>query len=97
MDVVGSDDLPVGKVDWIKGDKIILTKHDSADGRHHLISCSMVDRIEDNKVILTQTAEEAKRSFTREGRDPAMFGRDDADRDREDGPHMLNRSFSGTY
>ena len=94
MEVVGSDEEPVGKVDWVKGDKIVLTRNDSADGRHHAIGCSMIDRIEDGKVILAKTAEEAKRLFAREGRDPAMFERD---RDRDEGPHMLNRSFSGTY
>ncbi len=96
MDVVGSDDQPVGKVDWVKGDKIVLAKSDSADGRHHAISCSMVERIEDNKVILGQTADEAKRTFAREGRDPAMTEREQ-EQNRDSGPHMLNRSFSGTY
>ena len=94
MEVVGSDDLPLGKVDTVKGDKIILTKNDSFDGRHHTIACSMVDRIDDNKVFLTRPADEAKRAFGTPDRDRALFGRDDQG---QDGPHMLNRSFSGTY
>ena len=94
MDVVGSDDQPLGRVDTVKGDKIILTKSDSSDGRHHSISCTMVDRIEDNKVFLTRPAEEAKREFGTPDRDRALFEREDQG---EDGPHMLNRSFSGTY
>ena len=94
MEVVGSDDLPLGKVDTVKGDKIILTKNDSSDGRHHTIACSMVDRIEDNKVFLTRPADEAKRAFDTPDRDRALFERDDQG---QDGPHMLNRSFSGTY
>ena len=94
MEVVGSDDLPLGKVDTVKGDKIFLTKNDSPDGRHHTIACSMVDRIEDNKVFLTRPADEAKRAFDTPDRDRALFGRDDQG---QDGPHMLNRSFSGTY
>ena len=94
MEVVGSDDLPLGKVDTVKGDKIFLTKNDSPDGRHHTIACSMVDRIEDNKVFLTRPADEAKRAFETPDRDRALFERDDQG---QDGPHMLNRSFSGTY
>ncbi|MCY7271729.1 MAG: DUF2171 domain-containing protein [Sphingomonas bacterium] len=94
MEVVGSDDLPLGKVDAVKGDKIILTKSDSPDGRHHSIACNIVDRIEDNKVFLTRPAEEARREFGTPDRDRALGERDDQG---EDGPHVLNRSFSGTY
>ena len=94
MEVVGSDDLPLGKVDAVKGDRIFLTKNDSSDGRQHTIACSMVDRIEDNKLFLTRPADEAKREFGTPDRDRALFERDDQG---QDGPHMLNRSFSGTY
>jgi hypothetical protein len=93
MDVVGSDEQPVGKVDCIKGDRIILTKGDSDDGRHHALNCSLIDHIEDDRIILDKSAEEAKRQLYREDRG-ALFERDE---DRERGPHMLNRSFSGTY
>jgi hypothetical protein len=93
MEVVGSDDQPLGKVDWIKGDRIVLTKHDSADGRHHALNCAMVDRVESDKVVLDRTAEEAKRHFERND-SSAFFEREE---EREGGPHMLNRSFSGTY
>jgi hypothetical protein len=93
MDVVGSDEGHVGTVDCIKGDRIILTKNDSDDDRHHSLNCSLVDRIESDRVILDKPAEEAKRQFFREDRG-ALFERDE---DRERGPHMLNRSFSGTY
>lgn len=94
MDVVGSDDQPVGKVDHIRRDRIILTKNDSPDGRHHSIVCSKIDRVEDGKVFLDKTAEEAKREFADDLRNRALGERDDQG---EDGPHMLNRSFSGTY
>lgn len=94
MDVVGSDDQPVGKVDHVKRDRIILTKNDSPDGRHHSISCSKIDRVEDGKVYLDKSAEEAKREFSEDLRNRALGERDDQG---EDGPHMLNRSFSGTY
>ena len=93
MDVVGSDDQPVGKVDCIKGDRILLTKSDSEDGKHHMLNCSEIDRIEGDRVILDKAAEEVKRQLYSEDRG-ALFERDE---DRERGPHMLNRSFSGTY
>jgi hypothetical protein len=94
MDVVGSDDQPLGKVDHVKRDRIILTKNDSSDGRHHSISCAKIDRVEEGKVYLDMTAEDAKREFSENMRNRALFERDDQG---EDGPHMLNRSFSGTY
>ena len=52
MEVVGSDGQPVGKVDHIRRDSIILTKNDSPDGRHHTIGCSKIDRVEDGMVFL---------------------------------------------
>ena len=92
MTVVGSDEEQVGTVDCVRGDRIVLTKGDSDDDRHHSVSCSMVDRVEGDKVFLDQPANEAKRRFEQEGRDRGLF-RDDDNR----GPHILNRSFSGTY
>lgn len=94
MTVVGSDEEEIGKVDHVRSDRIILTKNDSEDGRHHMISCSMVDRVEGDRVFLDQPAAEAKRRFQNESRERGFF-RDDRDEDR--GPHILNRSFSGTY
>ena len=93
MNVVGSDEEHVGTVDCIKGDRIILTKSDSEDSRHHALNCSLVDRIEGDRVILDKPAEEAKRQLFSDDRG-ALFERDE---DQERGPHMLNRSFSGTY
>jgi hypothetical protein len=94
MTVVGSDEEHLGTVDCVRGDRIILTKGDSEDGRHHMISCSMVDRVEGERVILDQPAAEAKRRFLEDDRMSGFF-RDEED--RESGPHMLNRAFSGTY
>lgn len=94
MSVVGSDEQEIGKVDCVRGDHIVLTKGDSEDGRHHQVSCARVDRVEGDKVFLDQTAEEAKRHFQTQGRDRGFFRDGD---DRERGPHMLNRAFSGTY
>lgn len=93
MTVVGSDDEQIGTVDCVRGDRIVLTKGDSEDGRHHAISCSQVDRVEADRVVLDQPAAEAKRRFLNEDR--SSFFRDDDD--RETGPHILNRAFSGTY
>jgi hypothetical protein len=95
MSVVGSDDEHLGTVDCVRGDRIILTKGDSEDGRHHALSCARVDRIEGDRVILDQPAAEAKRRFPDVDRTSGLFR--DQDEEGETGPHMLNRSFSGTY
>jgi hypothetical protein len=42
----------VGTVDYVEGDRIILTKNDSPDGMHHSISVDLVERIEGNTVFL---------------------------------------------
>lgn len=94
MEVVGSDGEHVGTVDRTAGDRIILTKDDSENGAHHSLMCTAIDCVEDNKVKLDMTADEAKRKWRDESRDRALFEREDRG---EAGPHMLNRSFSGTY
>ncbi|MDQ8757103.1 DUF2171 domain-containing protein [Sphingosinicella sp. LHD-64] len=94
MEVVGADGSHVGTVDKVRGDTIILTKSDpSAGGVHHAIPCGWIDRVED-KVTLTLTAEEATERWRTESRSRALFERPDSG---QDGPHILNRSFSGTY
>jgi len=95
MTVVGSDGEHVGTVDKVRGDRIVLTKSDSDDNHHHMLSCSMVDSIDGDTVKLSVPSEEAKAKLHSDSRrDSALFERD---QDRSDGPHMLNRSFSGTY
>ncbi|HET7708610.1 MAG TPA: DUF2171 domain-containing protein [Sphingomicrobium sp.] len=95
MEVVGADNQRVGTVDRVAGDKMILTRSDEeAGGAHHSVPCTMIDRIEDNQVILDCDAEQAKKSWRDESRDRALFEREDQG---EAGAHMLNRSFSGTY
>lgn len=42
----------VGTVDYVEGDRIVLTKNDSPDGKHHSIPVDLVDRIEGNTVFL---------------------------------------------
>ena len=94
MQVFGADDQPVGTVDKVRGDRIILTKSDSPDAQHHSLNCAMIDRVEGDRVILDKNAEEAKAAFGSEERDRALYERDDQ---REPGAHILNKSFSGTY
>jgi hypothetical protein len=95
MEVVGNDDQPVGTVDRVAGDRIILTKSDpEAGGSHHSISCTSIDRIEDNRVILDCSADQAKQNWRDDDRSRSLNEREDQG---EAGPHILNRSFEGTY
>jgi hypothetical protein len=94
MEVVGSDLQPVGKVDKVRGDTIVLTRTDSADGRHHSFPSSLIDRVEGGKLILSGTAEEARDQFGDPDRDRSLAETDDQG---ESGPHILDKSFSGTY
>ena len=95
MEVVGSDDKHVGTVDKAAGDRLILTKSDpESGGIHHSISCSDIDRIEGDKVILGCSADQARDRWRDESRGRALFERDDQG---EMGPRSLNRSFEGTY
>ena len=95
MDVVGNDDQHVGTVDRVAGDRIILTKSDpESGGAHHSLSCSDIDRIEENRIILDCSAEESKNRWRDESRSRALFEREDQG---EMGPRILDRSFEGTY
>lgn len=94
MEVVGSDGEHIGTVDCVKGDRIILTKgDDAAGGRHHSIPCSWIDNVDD-KVKVNKSSEEARKAWKDEENSRALFERQDQG---SEGPHMLNRSFSGTY
>jgi hypothetical protein len=94
MEVVGSDGTHVGTVDKLRGDRIILARKDPGSGGiHHSIPCSWVESV-DTKVTLNKTAQEARDSWRSEERSRALFEREDSG---SDGPHALNRSFSGTY
>jgi hypothetical protein len=95
MEVVGSDDEHIGTVDKSAGDRLILTKSDpESGGIHHSISCSDIDRVEGDKVILGCSADEARKRWRDESRGRALFEGDDQG---EMGPRMLDRSFEGTY
>lgn len=105
MDVVGSDQQTVGQVDKVQGDKIILTKNsEGANGVHRSLTCGMIDRVEDDKVILGQPADEARRSLQEErgfvernADDGRGAGQSQRSPQSDNGPHALERSFSGTY
>ena len=95
MDVVGDDDEHVGTVDRAAGDRIILTKSDpESGGVHHSLSCSDIDRVEGERVILACSAEQARQRWRDESRSRALFEREDQG---EMGPRVLDRSFEGTY
>jgi hypothetical protein len=94
MEVVGSDGSHVGKVDKVGGDRIILAKSDpNAGGMHHSVPCGWVDSVED-KVTLNRTADSAMDAWRNEDTGRALFEREDRG---SEGPHALDRSFSGTY
>lgn len=94
MEVVGSDSAHVGTVDNVRGDRIILAKSDpNAGGMHHSVPCGWVETVED-KVVLNRKAEDALKAWRNEDNGRALFERDDRG---EEGPHALDRSFSGTY
>lgn len=93
MEVVGSDGEKIGTVDKVRGDKIILAKNDAEAGsRHHSIPSNWIESV-DSQVRVSKTAEEAKRAWRDEDRDEPYGGTGYGG----DGPHNLNRAFSGTY
>jgi hypothetical protein len=61
-EVVGSDGAHVGTVDHLEGsDRVKLTRRDpNAGGEHHYIPLEWVDSIEDDRVRLNKTGEEAQ-------------------------------------
>ena len=94
MEVVGADGSHVGKVDRVAGDRIILAKHDpAAGGMYHSIPCGWIETVAE-RVTLNRTAEEARNAWREEEGNRALFERPQAG---SDGPHVLNRSFAGTY
>ncbi|HEX8572460.1 MAG TPA: DUF2171 domain-containing protein [Allosphingosinicella sp.] len=94
MEVVGSDGAHVGKVDKVRGDRIILAKSDpNAGGMHHSVPCGWVETVED-KVALNRTAQSAMDAWRNEDTGRALFERPNQG---SEGPHALDRSFSGTY
>jgi hypothetical protein len=108
-EVVDQDGEHIGTVDKVRGDKVILTKSDpEAGGVHRSFTCSLLDRVEGGKVHLSGTKDSIRNQLQEErdeGRERgALFGGSDEDRRERgersqdaEGPHILDRSFSGTY
>lgn len=64
MEVIGSDGQHVGTVDKVNGNKIVLTKSDpTSGGQHHSIALDRVDTIEQDKLRLNVTAEQARQQW----------------------------------
>lgn len=63
MEVIGADDVHLGTVDKVDGDRIKLVKADSGqgshEGHHHYISLGLVAGVEGDKVRLSATAANA--------------------------------------
>lgn len=73
MEVVGSDGAHVGTVDYVEGDRIILTKGDPvAGGMHHSIPSRWIGSVAD-KVVLERTADEAQHEWRSEQNRQAFF------------------------
>ena len=93
--VVGNDEQHVGTVDRVRR----RPHHPDQDRQPRRRSitrsrCGEIDRVEGDRVILDKPAEEARQRWRDESRDRALFERED---EGEPGPHILDRSFSGTY
>jgi hypothetical protein len=120
FEVVDENGEHIGTVDKVRGDKIILTKNDpEAGGVHRSFTCSLLERVEDNKVYLSGSKDSIRSRLTEEhdeqqrgqssssggGIMGALFGSDNdsstnptqSTNQPGNGPHVLDRSFSGTY
>jgi hypothetical protein len=95
MQVIGNDQQPIGTVERVAGDRLILAKADESEGgAHHSISCAHIERVEADQVMLECSADDARKHWRDEDRSRALFEREDQG---EMGAHALDRSFSGTY
>ncbi len=56
MEVANYKGDHVGTVDEVKDDAIKLTRSDSADDMHHMLSLEDVEKIDDNRIYLKQSA-----------------------------------------
>lgn len=65
MEVLGSDGGHVGRVDHVKGSQIELAKLDLGTGlQHRYLPTDLVQRVEEDKVFLSVTKDEAKDRWT---------------------------------
>ena len=56
MEVADCKGRHVGTVDEVEDDAIKLTRSDSGDGMHHFIALDGVDKIDDNRIYLKESA-----------------------------------------
>jgi short-subunit dehydrogenase len=63
MEVFGADNVYVGMVDRVEYGEIKLARKDSPDGKHHMISADSVEAIDGNRVMLSQTSEQARQMW----------------------------------
>ena len=56
MEVTDCNGQHVGTVDDVKDDAIKLTKSDSADDIHHFVAIDDIEKIDDNRIYLKQSA-----------------------------------------
>lgn len=103
MEVVGNDGTHVGTVDKVHGEQIILTRSDpAADGVHHAIPVSWIQGVGE-KLMLNIHGDDARRKWSEarssgdKGEDASSLALGESPSQGSEGPHILNRSFSGTY
>jgi hypothetical protein len=61
LEVVGSDGRHIGRVDHVVGGEIELAKLDLGGGfKHHMIPLSWVEYVDDEKIHLSLTQDDAK-------------------------------------
>lgn len=56
MEVADCNGQHVGTVDDVKDDAIKLTKSDSADDIHHFLAIDDIEKIDDNRIYLKESA-----------------------------------------
>lgn len=109
MEVVDENGEHVGTVDKVRGDKIIMTKNDpEAGGVHRSFTCSLLERVEDDKVHLSGSKDSIRSRLTEEREDDqnrgqssggirgALFGSEGNDRDDRNSASSRATTMSST-
>lgn len=63
MQVYGADNVYVGTVDGVENGEIKLTRKDSPDGKHHFIMLDAVEGVIGNRVLLSQSSNQAQQMW----------------------------------
>lgn len=56
MEIANSKGEHIGTVDHVQDDAIKLTKSDSSDDIHHFLKIDDIDKIDDNRIYMKETA-----------------------------------------